>query len=466
MKNKGILVCVCIFVVLFLGMVGYLVYFEMFEAKRIINNPYNKRQEILEETVVRGDILSSDGKILATTIVDSKGNEIRYYPYDNLLCHAVGYSKLGGAGIEAMGAYYLLSSNDNLWNQIMDDWSGNKHNGDSIITTLDVELSKAAYEALGDRKGSVIIMEPDTGRILTMISNPSYNPNTIEDDWDNIVKDTSNAPLLNRATKGLYPPGSIFKLVTLLSYYKQYPDTYSEYSYECDGSYEINNTQITCSHNNAHNMQDINMAFANSCNGAFVDMGLKLNVSEYKKTAEQLFFNKKIPFKEECAISQFVLSEESSEWEIAQTSFGQGQTLVTPIHMLMLYSSVANDGIVMEPYMIEGVISKNGKEIHHFSPQKNGRIMTIEEAKLLKNNLNEVIEVSFDWLFGESEYSLLGKSGTAQYGTNGMEHSWFVSCSPSESPQIAVCVIVEESNIQNITAVEVTKKIYDYYYSR
>jgi peptidoglycan glycosyltransferase len=116
--------------------------------------------------------------------------------------------------------------------------------------------------------------------------------------------------------------------------------------------------------------------------------------------------------------------------------------------------------------MIEDVISKNGKEIHHFSPQKNGRIMTIEEADLLKKNLNEVIEVSFDWLFGESEYSLLGKSGTAQYGTNGMEHSWFVSYSPSESPQIAVCVIVEDSNIQNITAVEVTKKIYDYYYSR
>ena len=408
--------------------------------------------------------MANDGSILATTVFDSEGNESRYYPNGRLLCHTLGYVGNGGSGLENSAAYYMLTSNDNLWDKISNDMAGKKNFGDSIVTTLDVELSKVAYEALGKNIGSVVILEPSTGKILTMISTPDFEPNTINEDWETVSKDAENAVLLNRATQGLYPPGSVFKLVTLLEYYRENSSNYLEYQYLCDGTYELLDTGISCAHKTAHGNQDVMQALANSCNGAFVDMGLKLDIKKYANTANELLFNQKLPLNMEYNISQFLLDESSTEWEIAQTSFGQGETLVTPIHLAMICSSIANNGKLQHPYMIEKVINDNGKEITKFNTPGTSKLMTEADAKLLQDGMKNVVDTSFEWLYGNSAYTLAGKSGTAQYGSNGYEHSLFMSYSPAEKPEIVVVVVLEGGPQQKTSAAEVTKQIYDFYY--
>lgn len=464
--NRSILITTCIFLAVFAAMIIYLVHFTITQGDWVINNSYNKRQEVLAKKVIRGSLLSSDGSILATTIMDDDENEIRYYPNEELLSHVIGYIGNGGSGLENTAAYYMLTSNDNIWTRISNDIKGNKDTGDNVVTTLDLELSKVAYEALGSNVGSVIIMEPSTGKILTMVSTPDFNPNTIETDWTDIVSDEQSTVLLNRATQGLYPPGSTFKIVTLLEYIRQNPDTYMNYSYNCTGMYRLGENTISCSHGTAHGVQDLRASFANSCNGSFINMGLALNRTRYNNTAKKLLFNSKLPLNMEYNNSSFVLNENSSDWETAQTAFGQGETLITPVHLAMICSAIANDGELMSPYLIDKIVSADNDLVKQFKSNSYGRLMTTVENDYIRDCMEAVVDTSFSWLFGECKYSLAGKSGTAQYGRLGYEHSLFMSYSPARNPEISVVVVLEGGEQQNAHAATVAKKIYDFYYSK
>ncbi len=464
--NRNILIATCMFLAVFVGMIAYLIHFSITKGNDIINNSYNKRQEILSKKVVRGSLLASDGSVLAATVTDEEGNETRYYPNDNLLSHVIGYTGNGGSGLENTAAYYMLTSNDNIWTRISNDLTGKKDSGDNVVTTLDIELSKAAYQALGSNIGSVVIMEPSTGRILTMVSTPDYNPNTIASDWESIISDSESTVLLNRAAQGLYPPGSTFKLVTMLEYIRENPDTYTDYSYNCTGKFLLGENTISCSQGRVHGEQNLVQSLANSCNGSFINIGLGLNKTKYRNTAEELLFNSKLPLNMEYSESQFVLSEDSSEWETAQTAFGQGKTLVTPVHLALICSAIANDGKLMSPYMLDSVVSADGKLVKQFKSKAYGNLMTEEEAKLIGSAMESVVNTSFDWLFGDSDYSVAAKSGTAQYGTQGYEHSLFVSYSPVKNPEIVVVVVLEGGAGQTTNAASAAREIYDFYYSR
>ena len=146
--NTGILVSTYIFLAVFLGLIGYMIYFQVVKADDVINSSYNKRQSILAEKIERGSIISADGNIIATTVEDENGKNVRYYPYNNLFAHVTGYINNGGYGLEASAGYYMLTSNQNLFEQIANDLSGEKNHGDNLITTLDSGLQQAAYDAL------------------------------------------------------------------------------------------------------------------------------------------------------------------------------------------------------------------------------------------------------------------------------------------------------------------------------
>ncbi len=452
------------FLVVFIGLIGYLIYFHVAQAENIINNPYNKRQELLAEKTIRGSVYASDGSVLATTIIDSDENETRYYPKANLLSHVIGYKDRGGSGLENQLAYYLLTSDVNFYMQISNDISGKKNKGNNAYTTLQADLSQAAYEALEGYKGSVIIMEPDSGKILTIISSPDFNPNMISDEWDSIVGSQADSPLLNRATQGIYPPGSTFKVITLLEYMRQNPENYMDYKYVCNGQYKLGNEIMYCSGHKAHGEVDLVQSLALSCNGSFINMGLSLDVAEFRKTADKMLFNSKLPLQMEYTTSRFELDENSSKWEIAQTSFGQGKTLITPIHLALITCAIANDGVLMKPYLVERIESLDGKVVKKFSSSEYGALMTKDETDFIEQAMKAVVDESFDWLFENCEYDVAAKSGTAQYGTQGYEHSLFMSYSPVDSPEIAVVVVLEGGEELDIHAGVVAKKIYDYYY--
>lgn len=464
--NRGIVVTAYIFLAAFAGLIAYMVYFNIVRADDVINNSYNKRQGILSEKITRGQILTSDGNVIAATVKDADGNDMRYYPYNNLFAHAVGYINNGGYGIESRGCYYMLTSNQNPFEQIVNDITGEKSMGDSLVTTLDSGLQQAAYDALGSNRGAVIVTEPSTGKILAMVSKPDFNPNTLEANWDEITAENADSVLINRASQGLYPPGSTFKLVTALAYIRQNPDGFSGYRYTCANVYDLDGHKISCAFGASHGEVDIRQSIVDSCNTSFINMGLSLDIDGYRDTAQKLLFNGKLPLDMEYNESSFVLDRESGEWEVAQTSFGQGQTLVTPMHLAMLCNAIGNGGVLMKPYLTDRVESVNGVVIKSFKPEEYGSLMTEEESEILKDAMTGVGQTSFEWLFGGQEYGVVCKSGTAQYGTQGYEHSFFISFSPVDSPEISVTVLIEGGPQRNTSAAEAAKLIYDYYYSR
>lgn len=464
-NNKSIIVSTLIFVITFIAMAGYLIYFNLTQAESIINNSYNKRQGVLSRRTIRGSILSDDKTKLAVTNVDDDGNETRYYPYSGLFSHTIGYLNNGGYGLESLYGYYMLHSNQNFFEQIGNDLSGNRNTGDNVVTTLNVGLQKACYDALGSNRGAVIVMEPSTGKILAMVSKPDFDPNTLAANWSQITGEGSDSVLVNRATQGLYPPGSTFKLVTMLEYLREHKNDYGQYHYICDGTYELGNNTINCVRTTAHGDVDLFSSLAVSCNCSFINIGLSLDLDRYKKTAEKMLFNKELPTNLEYNKSRFVLNGESSEWDIAQTSFGQGKTVITPFHLALITCTIANNGTLMEPYLVSSVESTNGMTVKKFKEEKYDTLITEKEASLLKKGMEQVVKDSFSWLFGGVEYTLAAKSGSAQYGTEGYEHSLYASFSPADNPEIAVVAVVEGGPQRNTTAAEVTKQIYDYYYS-
>lgn len=464
-NNKSIIVSTLIFVITFIAMAGYLIYFNLTQAESIINNSYNKRQGVLSRRTIRGSILSDDKTKLAVTNVDDDGNETRYYPYSGLFSHTIGYLNNGGYGLESLYGYYMLHSNQNFFEQIGNDLSGNRNTGDNVVTTLNVGLQKACYDALGSNRGAVIVMEPSTGKILAMVSKPDFDPNTLAANWSQITGEGSDSVLVNRATQGLYPPGSTFKLITMLEYLREHKNDYGQYHYICDGTYELGNNTINCVRTTAHGDVDLFSSLAVSCNCSFINIGLSLDLDRYKKTAEKMLFNKELPTNLEYNKSRFVLNGESSEWDIAQTSFGQGKTVITPFHLALITCTIANNGTLMEPYLVSSVESTNGMTVKKFKEEKYDTLITEKEASLLKKGMEQVVKDSFSWLFGGVKYTLAAKSGSAQYGTEGYEHSLYASFSPADNPEIAVVAVVEGGPQRNTTAAEVTKQIYDYYYS-
>lgn len=196
--NMAILSVTYLFVAVFLGMMFYICHYSVTHQQELINNSYNGRQQILIAKNVRGEIYANNGEILAQTVTDENGEERRNYPYENLFAHAVGYATHGRAGVEALGNYYLIHSNAPLSEKVENDVEGIKYPGDSVHTTLDVNLQEVANHAMGIYQGAIIVSEPSTGKILAMVSKPDFDPNQIEELWDSLVTDTESGVLLNR----------------------------------------------------------------------------------------------------------------------------------------------------------------------------------------------------------------------------------------------------------------------------
>ncbi|MCC8024485.1 MAG: penicillin-binding protein 2 [Clostridium sp.] len=466
--NKNILKITYVMAGLFLALAAYLGYFLQVKSEDIINNSYNARLDSFSDRIIRGKILSDDGTVLVETQVDAEGNETRVYAYGGVFDHVLGYSAKGKTGIEALANFYLLTSHVNLIEQTVNELAGRKNLGDNVYTTLDVELQQAAWGALGERKGVVIAMEPDTGKILAMVSKPGYDPNTLLQDWEGFTSEENDeGQLLNRATQGLYPPGSTFKIVTALEYMREHPADYKDYQFDCSGVYEEGEYRIKCYHSTAHGHQDFTQAFANSCNGAFANLGLQLNSGKFNETAKSLLFNSAlplagVPYKQ----SAFNMNTGADTWEILQTSIGQGTTQITPLHNTMITAAIANGGTLMKPYFLNSVVSAGGEEIRKFIPSAYGSLMTAKEAEELTELMKAVVTEGTGSAVRTDAYTAAAKTGSAEFETGKETHAWFTGFAPVESPKLAVTVIVEEGGSGGREAAPIARQLFDLYLSR
>lgn len=467
-SNRNILRVTYVVCALFLCMAGYFAWFLQFKSEDVIGNSYNARLDRFSDRILRGSILSSDGTVLAETTVDGDGKESRYYPYNYLFAHSVGYSAANGkTGLESLANFYLLSSHVNLIEKVINELRNVKNPGDNVVTTLDLDLQQAASDALGNNRGAVIAMEPDTGKVLAMVSQPNFNANLLDEKWQELIApENTKAQLLNRATQGLYPPGSTFKILTVLEYMKEYPDTYQDFHFNCTGLYETEGYSIKCYHGEAHGEQNLTEAFANSCNGAFAEIGLTLDPGRFHALADQFLFNTSLPVSLPYNKSSFNMDTGADTWEKLQTSIGQGTTQITPMHNLLITAAIANGGTLMKPYLIDHVENAGGQTVKKFLPSSYGSLMTAADAKALADLMRAVVEQGTGSAVRTDRYTAAGKTGSAEYETGKETHAWFVGYAPADNPRIAVCVIAEEAGSGGKAAGPIARAVFDTYFAK
>ncbi len=454
-----------IFCVLFLCMFLYLGIFVSTSTVELFDNNYNNRQELQESNVLRGTIYAAGGEVLAESRIDENGVERRYYPYGTAFAHIVGYSVNGRMGIEDYANYYLMHSGATLSERVENDLENVKDPGYNVMSTLDATLQQVADESLGMYNGAVIVTEAKTGRVLAMVSHPNFNPGSIKEDWEAITSDPGGSQLLNRATQGLYPPGSTFKIITALEYYRENPTDWDEYEYTCNGSITHDDYRISCIYGTVHYDLDLESSFAKSCNSSFVNIGLSLDLDKWSDTMDSLYFNRRLPTDLLANYGRAYVGPQSTDYDIMQTSIGQGKTTITPLHLNMITQAIANGGEMLRPYVIDRIVDENGKVILAYTPQSAGMVMSHNESVFLTDMMTAVCEYGTARVLLNDNYTVAGKTGTAEFANDINEsHAWFTCFAPVDDPEICVTVIIEKAGTGVEYAVPLAKKILDVYF--
>lgn len=450
------------FLTMFACLLLYIGYFIGIESREVINNSYNKRQELFANEVLRGEIRAADGTVLAYSREAEDGTVERVYPYADIYSHFVGRNSNGKTGVEALMNFELLTSNDNPLKKLSEKLNGELNRGDTAVATVRPALQTAADKALSGYQGAVVVLEPSTGKILALVSKPDYNPNTASDDWESLTSELeSESRLLNRAANGVYPPGSTFKVLTALAYLREHPDG-ADKTYTCTGTFRNGDYQINCYNKTAHGTVGLERAFAVSCNGYFASVGLTLDRAAFAAMADELLFNTTLPADFPHRASSFVLTEESGEDEVMQTMIGQGKTQMTPLHNAMLAAAVANGGVLMKPYAVDRVETWDGNLVEKFWPESYGSLMEAGEAEVLKGFMEEVVIHGTATRLTGYPFEVYGKTGTAEYVEEGGgkgSHSWFMGFTDWDGESIALAVIVEGKNRGSRQATDVAAEV-------
>lgn len=432
--NKRIIRILVVVSIMFLSLVTYLLYFNMFKAEDVSSNPYNKRQWEDEKFVKRGSIYDCDGELLAETITDGD-NRIRKYPKGNLYSHIIGYhSKVyGKSQLEMKYDKELLGKGDISisFNEL--------RSGYDLNLTIDNDLQKYAYEKLAKRNGAVVALEPSTGKILAMVSYPDFNPSAqaLEDSWKYIVE-REDSPLLSRATNGLYPPGSTYKIATASLGFNA---GYSSKTFNDEGVFETDGLKVENYGGKSYGEIDLRDAFKYSSNSVFCTLGYELGAENVLSCAESFGINKE--FETDIPVSKSRIEyKKMSNADAALVSIGQGQLLMTPLHVAMMGAAVANGGKIMRPYLVDKITASSGVVIGSTKPQTLYQPISSVCADYLNDLMIDVVASGTGRSAAISGITVAGKTGTAENETD-KDHAWFVGYAPAENPQIVVAVLLE-----------------------
>lgn len=460
----GVLVCS-----LFAAMTVYFLVYTNRNSKKLFENDYNKREEALLEKNVRGKIYAASGEVLAETIQDQDGNDVRSYPYKNLFSHIVGYTYKGGSGVEQLQNYNLMHSDISLSDKASYDAAGERYPADDVYTTLDLALQQAASDALGDNRGAVIVTEVDTGNILCMVSKPDFDPNDIEAEWERLGADTDSGTLVNRVTQGLYAPGSTFKIFDAIELMDEDMAAANAFSYNCigyDNNFTLEDGQpIHCYHWTAHGTVSLEKAFAKSCNCAFVNIGNSLNRDSFCTLLNNMMFGEALPYDLPSGTSSYTLTADTTKEDVTQLSIGQGSTLMTPMHLNMITAAIANGGTVHKDQIIASVKTGTGSTLSETKPEDYRTVMTAEVAAKMREMMRDVIAEGTATKLSSRPYNPCGKTGSAEIVTGeSTSHAWFTGFAPEENPEIAITVIVEGAGTGGVSAVPVVRSVLDKYF--
>jgi len=462
--KKNIKKLLIVFSLAFLSIIGYLSYFELRYGETIIDSQYNKRNRDRENEILRGSIYDRNMLLIVDSIRQEDGTQRRIYKkdYDMPYAPIVGYysSRYGTSGLEQAYAKDLLDvSMLNPFKMVRDIITSADRKGSSLVLTVDSKLQKSAYDALGNNKGAVVAMDPKTGEILCMVSKPVFNPSTINEDWESLLKKDEEGPFLNRAIQpGLYPPGSTFKIIVASEAIEKIENAESK-NYECNGDLKINSYVLSDFGNEKHGKINLHDALVHSCNITFGQVGMEIGFDALKDGAEDFYFNKKINFDLPVSISEYPEIDKSRKDSLAQSAIGQYEVTVTPLQMLLAASAIANGGAMMSPYMVKSINDPFGLSIETKKPQILAHPIKKETADKVRQMMIDVVKSGTGKSARISGIEVAGKTGTAEVGQGKAAHSWFVAFAPANDPSIAISIIVENGETGGVKAADIAREI-------
>ncbi|MEW1796997.1 peptidoglycan D,D-transpeptidase FtsI family protein [Streptomyces niveus] len=430
------------------------------EADELNTHEKNRRVLIERYARERGNIVV-DGKPI-TGSAKTKDTDFKYkrtYLDGPMWAPVTGFASqaFGATQIESIEDGILTGNDDQLFfDRTMAMFTGDEEKGGNVVTTLNGAAQKAAFEGLGKKKGAVAAIEPGTGKILALASTPSYDPstfagNSLDSDtpaW-NKLKDDPDKPMLNRALRETYPPGSTFKVVTAAAGLEHGivddidAKTDSPLPWIMPGTKTplVNEGNIPCEDATLRN------ALRVSCNSVFGKLGYNVGADKMLETAKKFGFNEEqfVPVRANAS----VFPEELNDSQTALSSIGQFDTRTTPLQMAMVVSAIANDGKLMKPYMIDQLEAPNLDVIKKTEPEEMGQPVSQEHAQMLQEMMETVVDEGTGRNAQIPDVKVGGKTGTAQHGENNSKnpYAWFISYAKGENGSpVAVAVVVEDSD--------------------
>jgi penicillin-binding protein A len=442
-------------------------YLQVFAADRIADDPANaQRQLIAEYKVDRGSILAADGTTVLASSRKSPG-DLRFqrrYPLGELYAHETGFYSFvfGRTELEQAFNDFLAGDAPELLQQTLTDLIlGRPKQGATIVTTLVPEIQEAAAAAAAAEAGDVAIaaIDPATGDVLALVSEPTYDPNllasqdpkVVRDSWE-VLNEDPDKPLLSRASDELFPPGSTFKLVTASAALENGfgPDSLWPNPNELD--LPLTDATIenfggsTCSGGSQITLAD---ALRQSCNVVFGEVGLELGADALAEQAREYGFTAEpgedlVPFDIPWTSGVFPAPETFAEREpaVAISAIGQQDVAANPLQMALVAAAIGNGGVEMQPRLVTEARDPTGQVIAEFAPQEFSQPLSAANAAALTQMMVGVVESGTGTAAQIPGVTVAGKTGTAQHGEGANPHAWFVSFAPAEAPEVAVAVIV------------------------
>lgn len=451
--NRSIVHLFALFTLLFAVLIVFTSRWSVLEADSLTENAANRRPLLEQQRIPRGLIVARDGRVAAENQRIGTGETrrfVRRYPTSTLFSHAVGYSFIdrGQAGLEQFYNDELIGKGNELAT-IVDELSGAQE-GDNLRTALDPGAQAVAKQALGGRRGSVVAIEPDTGRLRTMVSLPDFDPNTVRERFDELSSAPSS-PLFNRATQARYPPGSTFKALTAAAALDsgeftpnstvsgQNGKPISAVPLENFGSQDFGQVTLTES-------------LTKSINTAWAEVGERLGDRTMLRYMRRFGFGSEPPIdypRNQLAASGIYgedgLLDADDPIDIGRVSIGQERLQVTPLQMAMVAAAIANDGVLMQPMLGERTISPDGRVSERFSPDRVRRVISRDAARGVTGMMRSVVDEGSGTAAQLQGVPVAGKTGTAERGA-GINQAWFICFAPADDPQIALAVTVEQAS--------------------
>ena len=459
-------------------------YWQTWAAAGLADRQDNAIKRVAQFTIDRGVIYAGDGKtVLAENVprkIKGKTYYFRRYPQRGLAAHVVGYSTQARsrAGLERSANDYLTGSNAHLSTVVenfRDRLTGATIRGNDVVTSLDLRGQRAAMNALGRRCGAVVALEPKTGRVLVMVSSPTYNPNDVESKggWARINNARAEcapaAALVNRAADGLYAPGSTFKVVTMAAALESSRWNLDSTFYDPGYCEEYGKRVQNYDTSRPFGTISLLVGLQHSVNSVFCNIGKELGAPRILAEAKQMGFYSKppleLPTNERQASGLYEKGKlfdpkDPNAVDPGRLAFGQERLLTSPLQMAMVAAMVANGGVVMEPHVLDRVIAPDGKELVTTEPDPLGRSISRENAEALTRAMEAVVSGGTGRAAAISGVRVAGKTGTAETGRAGSNTVAFVGFAPVERPRVAVAVFVEsQASTGGETAAPIAREV-------